>query len=52
MSCYMSCHMSYYKSCHMSCHMSSHIIISLFTLENNAHCLKSLYLVSTDYVNS
>ncbi len=28
------------------------IIISLFALENNAHCLKSLQLVSTDYFNS
>ncbi len=28
------------------------IIISLFALENNAHCLKRLQLVSTDYFNS
>ncbi len=28
------------------------IIISLFALENNAHCLKCLQLVSTDYFNS
>ncbi len=26
------------------------IIISLFALENNAHCLKRLQLVSTDYL--
>ncbi len=28
------------------------IIISLFALENNAHCLNGLQLVSTDYFNS
>ncbi len=28
------------------------IIISLFALENSAHCLKGLQLVSTDYYNS
>ncbi len=27
-------------------------IISSFALENNAHCLKRLQLVSTDYLNS
>ncbi len=30
----------------------AHIIISLFALENNAHCLKCLQLVGTDYFNS
>ncbi len=37
----------------MLCQSSLYIIIiSLFALENNVHCLNRLQLVSTDYFNS